>query len=439
MIRALILDLDGTVYRGREEVPGAGTFIRNMRARGLRCLFVTNRANRPVSTVCEHIRSYGIPCDPPDVLTTAQAAAEYVGNRSAFVIGEEGILGEFARCGIRLDDQRPDCVVVSFERAFNYERMRRACDLIRQGAEFIVTNPDAWLRMDEGIFPGTGALAASIEVGCGLEPVVIGKPERRLFDKAVRHLGLPREDILTIGDNLDTDIRAGLRAELRSALILTGVSTRADLARSDVKPTWVVDSYPELEQLVMQEHAAPASTAGAAAPVRTDIRQPAAPETAAGRWIRELQLDRHPEGGYFRETYRAAESIPASALPGRYGGTRSFATSIHFLLEGRDFSAFHRLQSDEVWHFHAGDGLRLHLIAPDGAYQEIRLGLDAHLQAVVPATCWVAAEPVSPAAYALVGCTVAPGFTFTDFELGRRADLHQRFPVHFALIDRLTR
>src|SRR6185369_15564629 len=97
---------------------------------------------------------------------------------------------------------------VSFDRTFDYAKLLLASPLIRQGAEFIVSNPDGWLRTDEGIFPGTGSLAAAVEVGCGIEPVVIGKPERRLFDKAVERLQLPREEIVAIGDNLETDIPA---------------------------------------------------------------------------------------------------------------------------------------------------------------------------------------------------------------------------------------
>ncbi len=434
MIRALILDLDGTVYRGAEEVPGAGDFIRAMRARGLRCLFVTNRANRPVSVVCEHIRSYGIPCEPQDVLTTAQAAAEYVGHRRTYLIGEAGIHEEFARRGIPLDDAAPKCVVVSFDSQFTYEKLHRAVKLIRAGAEFIVTNPDAWLKMENEIFPGTGALAAAVEVGCGIKPVVIGKPERRLFDQAVSVLNVPRNEILAIGDNLETDIPAALRAGLHAALLLTGVSTRADLARSTNKPTWVADSYAHLAELIANDPAIHNNTGGAAAWPPS----PHAP-TPANHWIQSLALQRHPEGGFFRETYRATELLSAASLPPRYAGDRAMSTAILYLLAGKDFSAFHRIRSDELWHFHAGDGLRLHVIAPDGAYDEIRLGPNAHVQAVIRAGHWFAAEPLDPTSYALVGCTVAPGFDFADFELARRADLHQRFPSHFSLIDRLTR
>jgi predicted cupin superfamily sugar epimerase len=162
-------------------------------------------------------------------------------------------------------------------------------------------------------------------------------------------------------------------------------------------------------------------------------------------WIRALNLRKHPEGGWFRETYRAAGRIPAAVLAGRFPGARPFATAIYFLLTARDRSVFHRLKSDEIWHFYADGSLTLHVLAPRGGYRRIRLGTSArgHVrgratpQAVVPAGCWMAAE-AAPRGFALVGCTVAPGFDFADFELGRRAALCRRFPRHRALIRRLT-
>jgi len=162
----------------------------------------------------------------------------------------------------------------------------------------------------------------------------------------------------------------------------------------------------------------------------------------AQQLIGQLDLIRHPEGGWFKETYRSTEQFAASALPERFGGERSLCTSIYFLLEQGDFSALHRIKSDELWHFHSGCAVLIHLIAPDGSYQELRLGSDTaageQFQAVVPAGCWFGAEPTGEG-YALVGCTVAPGFDFADFELGRREELVLRYPGHAGLVRRLTR
>jgi predicted cupin superfamily sugar epimerase len=161
----------------------------------------------------------------------------------------------------------------------------------------------------------------------------------------------------------------------------------------------------------------------------------------ADDWIERLGLQRHPEGGWFREVYRSAETLPAAALPSPFQTPHPISTSIYFLLRGRECSALHRLKADEVWHFYAGSSLTLHMIAPDGTLSRVTLGPDLPFQTVVPAGHWFGAtvDEDSPACFALVGCTVAPGFTFDDFELGDRAQLLAQFPQHRDLIERLTR
>ena len=157
----------------------------------------------------------------------------------------------------------------------------------------------------------------------------------------------------------------------------------------------------------------------------------------AADWIRRLDLLAHPEGGFYRETYRSAGTVAAD------GGTRALSTAIYFLLPGDQVSALHRIRSDEIWHFYAGSALTLFVIHRDGRLEQARLGPDAaageRFQALVPAGCWYGAAVDDPASYALVGGTVAPGFDFADFELGARAALTREFPQHRALIERLTR
>jgi predicted cupin superfamily sugar epimerase len=160
-------------------------------------------------------------------------------------------------------------------------------------------------------------------------------------------------------------------------------------------------------------------------------------------WIETLGLERHPEGGYFRQTYRSNIEIGREALPARFPGTRVVSTGIYFLLKERDFSAFHRLRSDEMWHFYAGSGLKVHVIEPAGEYSTICLGSHADkgqsFQATVKAGCWFGSELLDRTSYALVGCTVAPGFEFEDFELGKRLELMRAYPQQRNLIERLTR
>lgn len=163
----------------------------------------------------------------------------------------------------------------------------------------------------------------------------------------------------------------------------------------------------------------------------------------AADYIQALELQPHPEGGWFRETYRAPETIPGSGLPERFAGARSFSTAIYFLLSTETFSRFHRIRSDELWHFYAGSPLTVHVLDPDGDCRSLHLGQNPAagetFQALVPAGCWFAAEVTAPDGFALVGCTVAPGFDFADFELARRAELVAEYPDQRELISRLTR
>ena len=163
---------------------------------------------------------------------------------------------------------------------------------------------------------------------------------------------------------------------------------------------------------------------------------------SAQYWIDTYRMQTHPEGGYFAETYRSAEKIPHHALPTRFSGDRNFSTGILFLLENHHFSALHRIQADEMWHFYAGGPLNVYVILPSGELEIIRLGNNPDrgevFQAVVPAGCWFGSKPADETAYSLVGCTVAPGFDFADFELAKRLDLLDQYPQNREVIELLT-
>lgn len=159
--------------------------------------------------------------------------------------------------------------------------------------------------------------------------------------------------------------------------------------------------------------------------------------------INQYKLLPHPEGGWYKETYKSTELIPKSALPQRFGGDRFFSTAIYFLLEKGNFSAFHRIKSDECWHFYMGDPLIIYVFEPSGEYKEIVLGANIEngevFQYVVPANCWFASRPADNSRYCFVGCTVSPGFDFEDFELTDAAPLVHQYPQYADLIRSLTR
>jgi len=163
----------------------------------------------------------------------------------------------------------------------------------------------------------------------------------------------------------------------------------------------------------------------------------------AEQYIQHLNLQPHPEGGFYKQNYTSSEFIPSTALPQRFRGKRPFSTAIYYLLQRGDFSTFHKIKSDECWHFYGGSTLHIHMIEKKGNYIFIKLGnriTDNELiQCIVPSGTWFAVEPAPNTDFALTGCTVAPGFDFEDFQIGDKATLLQLFPMHSIIIERLCR
>ena len=163
---------------------------------------------------------------------------------------------------------------------------------------------------------------------------------------------------------------------------------------------------------------------------------------SAEYWIEKLNLQPHPEGGFYKENYRSTEVIPGEALPPRFGGARTYSTSIYFLLRSEDRSAFHRIQSDELWHYHAGASLSIYVLKEDHVAVHV-LGADIErgesLHVVIPANCWFGARVNEDSSYVLAGCTVAPGFDFADFKLAKRHELTSLYPRHTDIIHQLTK
>ena len=159
--------------------------------------------------------------------------------------------------------------------------------------------------------------------------------------------------------------------------------------------------------------------------------------------IQRYGLEPHPEGGWFKQTYKSHEQVIAEALPKRFGASRVFSTAIYFLLEKGNFSAFHRIKSDECWHFYAGDPLLIYVIEQTGELKIISLGSDhkkgQSFQYVVPVNCWFASRPAPESRYCFVGCTVSPGFEFDDLELANARELSNTYPQHEAIIKELCR
>ncbi len=160
-------------------------------------------------------------------------------------------------------------------------------------------------------------------------------------------------------------------------------------------------------------------------------------------YVQMLQLEPHPEGGFYKRTYESELLLRADALPENFTGDRHASTAIYFLLGGTDFSAFHRIKSDELWHFYDGGGLHIYVIHPNGEGEVLKLGNDLQkgysFQQVVKAGCWFASKPVAENSFSLVGCTVAPGFAFADFEMAEKEEMLKAYPQHQEWIEQLCR
>ena len=159
-------------------------------------------------------------------------------------------------------------------------------------------------------------------------------------------------------------------------------------------------------------------------------------------WIEKLQLTRHIEGGYYKETYRSELILSPGGLPGSFSGSRNMSTSIYYLLEQGFYSAFHRIKSDEQWHFYFGDPLDIFEFHQDGQLITYVLGSDPEqghtFQCTIKAGNWFASRPSTGSEYCLAGCTVSPGFDYNDFELAKREELISKFPYYRQLIEELT-
>ena len=245
-----LLDLDGVVYRGRDAVAGAPQALVAARGSGMRLAFVTNNASRSPSTIVTHLTELGVAADEDEVVTSAQAAATLAAQHleaggRIFIVGGEGLRAAVRDAGLPMVDRydvqpAPEMVVQGFSPDLTYEDLAQAALVVAGGATWIATNTDATVPTARGLQPGNGTLVAAVAAAAGHGPLVVaGKPERALVDEAVRRSGSSHP--LMVGDRLDTDIIGAVRAGMDSMLVLTGVSTVADLlaAAADARPTYL--------------------------------------------------------------------------------------------------------------------------------------------------------------------------------------------------------
>ncbi len=244
--KGYLIDLDGTMYRGTEQIAEAAGFINDLRKRDIPYLFVTNNSSRTPAQVADKLRSIGISTEDDQVFTTSMATANYIAEQkkgaSVYVVGEEGIIEALKEKGMKLVDEHPDYLVMGIDRGVNYEKLSKACLAVRNGAVFISTNGDIAIPTEQGLLPGNGSLTSVVSVSTQVQPIFIGKPESVIVEQALRVLGVPKEETIMVGDNYDTDILAGINAGIDTLLVHTGVTTKERLKQYKEQPTHVVDT-----------------------------------------------------------------------------------------------------------------------------------------------------------------------------------------------------
>jgi 4-nitrophenyl phosphatase len=244
--KGYLIDLDGTMYRGTEQIAEAAGFINDLRKRDIPYLFVTNNSSRTPAQVADKLRSIGISTEDDQVFTTSMATANYIAEQkkgaSVYVVGEEGIIEALKEKGMKLVEEHPDYLVMGIDRGINYEKLSKACLAVRNGAVFISTNGDIAIPTEQGLLPGNGSLTSVVSVSTQVQPIFIGKPESVIVEQALRVLGVPKEETIMVGDNYDTDILAGINAEIDTLLVHTGVTTKERLKQYKEQPTHVVDT-----------------------------------------------------------------------------------------------------------------------------------------------------------------------------------------------------
>ena len=248
--RAFICDMDGVVYHGGEILPGVLEFVAWLQAEGKRFLFLTNSSGRTPKEHSRRLARMGIEVGAEHFYTSALATAMFLSQQrpggSAYVIGDTGLTNALYQADYAMDDVSPDYVVVGESRTYNYDTVVKAVHLVQGGARLIGCCPDLCDPSPEGVIPATGALIAPIELATGRKAYFVGKPNPLMMRHALKVLGCRREDAVVIGDRMDTDIVAGLEAEIETVLVLSGVTSRADLGRFAFAPNHVMDGIGDL-------------------------------------------------------------------------------------------------------------------------------------------------------------------------------------------------
>jgi len=258
LIEALIIDIDGTLWRGDTPLPGLTDFFEVLRRRGLAYRVVTNNTVKTPASFAQKFADFGISLDPGYILTAAVATADWLRQQfppgaAVYVIGETGLRVAVQQAGFTLLDdagQPAAAVVVGGDYSLTYAKLKCAILHIQRGAAFIGTNPDLLVPAEEGLIPEAGTILAAVQAATGVQPVIIGKPAVGLFEMALQAMGSLPARTAMLGDRLETDILGGQRAGLKTILVTTGVDDRAAVQHKQITPDLITSGLADLARFL---------------------------------------------------------------------------------------------------------------------------------------------------------------------------------------------
>jgi NagD protein len=245
-----IIDMDGVIYHGNRLLPGVTDFLAWFENSGKRYLFLTNSSERTPKELHEKLKRLGIIVGEEHFYTSALATASFLASQkpdgSAYVIGDAGLIHALYSVGYTVNNVNPDYVVVGDTHSYNFEKIELAINLVLNGAKLIGTNSDVSGPVETGISPSTKALIAPIEIAAGKKAYFVGKPNPLMMRIALKKLGLKREEVIVIGDRMDTDIICGLESEIETLLVLSGITRRKDVDQFPYRPHYILNGIIDL-------------------------------------------------------------------------------------------------------------------------------------------------------------------------------------------------
>lgn len=248
--KGYLIDLDGTIYKGKDRIPAGEDFVKRLQERQLPYILVTNNTTRTPEMVQEMLAtSFNIKTPLETIYTATLATIDYMNDmkrgKTAYVIGETGLKKAVAEAGYREDSENPAYVVVGLDTNLTYEKLTLATLAIQKGAVFIGTNPDLNIPTERGLLPGAGAILFLLEKATRVKPIIIGKPEAVIMNKALDRLGVKRHEAIMVGDNYLTDITAGIKNDIATLLVTTGFTKPEEVPALPIRPDFVLSSLAE--------------------------------------------------------------------------------------------------------------------------------------------------------------------------------------------------